>query len=156
MAAAVAAGHGAGANAAWEALLSAHAAAMKRFAARDIWAEASMREYDVLYALSKCAAPIRLSELNQHVLLSQPALSRLVDRLAGRGLLQRQADAADGRSVLLSLTAEGRAVQRRIGRRHARDVAQAMTAGLTPAELAQLETLCLKLAAASQAPEETT
>ena len=137
------------ANDAWEALLSAHAAAMKQFAAEDIWAEASMREYDVLYTLSKCPEPVRLSELNRHVLLSQPALSRLVDRLAGRGLVERRPDPADGRSVLLSLTGDGRAVQRRIGRRHARGVARAMTAGLSPGELAQLETICLKLAAAN-------
>ncbi len=134
------------ANDAWEALLSAHATAMKQFAAEDIWTEASMREYDVLYTLSKCDAPIRLSELNRYVLLSQPALSRLVDRLAERGLIDRQPDPADGRCVLLSLSAAGRAVQRRIGRRHARGVARAMTARLDPAELRQLETICLKLA----------
>jgi DNA-binding MarR family transcriptional regulator len=134
------------ANDAWEALLSAHATLMKQFAAEDIWAEASMREYDVLYTLSKCPEPINLRELNRHVLLSQPALSRLVDRLAERGLVERCADPADGRGVRLSLTEAGRAVQRRIGRQHARGVARAMTAGLDPAELAQLETICLKLA----------
>ena len=75
------------ANDAWEALLSAHAVLMKQFAAEDIWAEVSMREYDVLYTLSKCREPLRISELNRHVLLSQPALSRLVDRLAERGLV---------------------------------------------------------------------
>ena len=142
------------ANDAWEALLSAHATAMRQFAAADIWAEASMREYDVLYALSKCTAPIRIGELTRQVLLSQPALSRLVDRLAGRGLVERQPDPADGRSVLLSLTGEGRAVQRRIGRRHARGVARAMTAGLSPGELAQLETMCLKLAAAGRGEKD--
>ena len=41
------------ANDAWEALLSAHAVLMKQFAAEDIWADVSMREYDVLYTLSK-------------------------------------------------------------------------------------------------------
>ena len=134
------------ANDAWEALLSAHAVLMKQFAGPDIWAEASMREYDVLYTLSKCAEPVRIGELNRHVLLSQPALSRLVDRLAGRGLIDRRPDPADGRGVLLSLSAAGRAVQRRIGRRHARGVARAMTAGLDPAEIRQLETICRKLA----------
>ena len=93
------------ANDAWEALLSAHAVLMKQFAAEDIWGDISMREYDVLYTLSKCREPQRLSELNRHVLLSQPALSRLVDRLADRGLVQRQPDPADGRGVRLSLTA---------------------------------------------------
>jgi len=134
------------ANDAWEALLSAHAVLMKRFAARGIWGEVSMREYDVLYALSKCPEPQRMSELNRHVLLSQPALSRLVDRLAERGLIERQADPADGRGVRLALTAAGRDLQREVGRQHARDVAHAMTAGLDRAELTQLAELCTKLA----------
>jgi DNA-binding MarR family transcriptional regulator len=140
------------ANDAWEALLTAHATLMKRFAAEDIWADVSMREYDVLYTLSKCAGPLRLSELNRYVLLSQPALSRLVDRLAERGLIERCADPADGRGVRLSLTEAGRAVQRDIGRQHARDVARAMTAELKPVELAQLEALCRKLAGLPAVP----
>jgi DNA-binding MarR family transcriptional regulator len=135
------------ANDAWEALLSAHAGLMKQFADRDIWSEVSMREYDVLYTLSKCGSPIRISELHRHVLLSQPAMSRLVDRLAARGLVSRCGDPADGRSVRLSLTDAGRAVQQRVGRSHARDVARALTAALTPSEIRDLETLCSKLTA---------
>ena len=132
------------ANDAWEALLSAHAVLMKQFAAEDIWADVSMREYDVLYTLSKCPDPIRISELNRHVLLSQPALSRLADRLAERGFVQRRPDPVDGRSVLLLLTEAGRDVQRQIGRQHARGVARALNA-LSPADQRQLETLCRKL-----------
>ncbi len=139
-------GKGVLANDAWEALLSAHAVLMKRLAAEDIWAELSMREYDVLYTLSKCREPVRLSELNRHVLLSQPALSRLVDRLAERGLVARQADPADGRGVLLSLTGAGRALQRQVGRPHARSVAHALTDGLSRSELRELEIICRKLA----------
>jgi DNA-binding MarR family transcriptional regulator len=136
-------------NDAWEALLSAHASLMRGFAAEDVWEDFTMKEYDVLYTLSKCPDPIRIGELNQHVLLSQPALSRLVDRLAGRGLVSRTADPSDGRSVRLALTADGLAVQRRIGRRHGRSVAQAMLGRLTPLELRQLEEICTKLAKAS-------
>src|SRR5271170_1968429 len=110
------------ANDAWEALLSAHAVLMKQFAAENVWADLTMREYDVLYTLSKCPGPIRISELNRHVLLSQPALSRMVDRLAERGFIERKPDPADGRGVLLSLTGAGLAMQRQIGRRHARGV----------------------------------
>jgi len=134
------------ANDAWEALLSAHAAAMKQFAAEDIWAEVSMREYDVLYTLAKCREPIRMGELHRHVLLSQPALSRMVDRLVRRGFIERHPDPADGRGVRLSLTSAGSAVQRQVGRQHARSVARGMTAGLSRSELAQLEAICLKLA----------
>ena len=140
-------GRGARANDAWEALLSAHATLMKQFAAQTIWTDASMREYDVLYTLSKCPGPVRLSELNRHVLLSQPALSRLVDRLADRGLVGRCTDPADGRGVRLSLTAAGLDMQRQVGRAHARAVARAMTDGLTRDELGELEAICRKLAA---------
>ena len=96
------------ANDAWEALLSAHARLMKRFAAEDVWEDLTMREYDVLYTLSKGRAPLRIGELSRHVLLSQPALSRMVDRLVERGFVERCADPADKRGVRLSLTTAGR------------------------------------------------
>jgi len=134
------------ANDAWEALLTAHAAVMKQFAAEDTWTDVSMREYDVLYTLSKDPEPMRLSELNRHVLLSQPALSRLVDRLVERGLVRRQYDPADGRGIRLSLTEAGWERQRETGRQHARSVARAITAELTPDELQQLAAICQKLA----------
>ena len=125
--------------------MSAHASLIRRFAAEDVWEDISMKEYDVLYTLSKCTEPIRLTDLNQHVLLSQPALSRMVDRLADRGLISRATDPRDGRGVRLALTEEGLAVQRRIGQLHGRSVAQAMLTRLTPAELRRLEELCGKL-----------
>jgi DNA-binding MarR family transcriptional regulator len=125
--------------------MAAHATLIRLFNAQDVWEDLTMREYDVLYTLSKCPDPIRLTELNRHVLLSQPALSRMVDRLAERGLIDRAADPADGRGVRLGLTEQGRAVQRLVGRRHCRSVAQEMFARLTPAELRQLGELCAKL-----------
>lgn len=133
------------ANDAWEALLTAHAAMMRELAAEDVWNEVSMREYDVLYTLSKCRKPIRLSELNRRVLLSQPALSRMVDRLVARGLVRREADETDGRSVLLGLTEAGREQQRRTGRPHALGVARRMKAALDDDELRELQALCRKV-----------
>jgi DNA-binding MarR family transcriptional regulator len=145
------------ANDAWEALLSVHARLMKQFAAEDIWQDLSLREYDVLYTLSKCREPLRIGELHRHVLLSQPALSRLVDRLVERGFVERRADRADARGVRLSLTDAGRDRQRQIGRRHARSVARALTAELTGDELRQLATICWKLAPGAQRhPEKET
>ncbi|MGW0180736.1 MarR family winged helix-turn-helix transcriptional regulator [Nocardia sp. NPDC003345] len=138
------------ANDAWEQLLTAHAVLMKQFAAQDVWHGLTMREYDVLYTLSKCPEPIRPAELNRHVLLTQPALSRMVDRLVDRGLVRRTPDPADGRGVRLSLTPEGRTQQRRIGGRHAVGVARALTAVLDDADLHALETICAKLANTSE------
>ena len=134
------------ANDAWEALLSAHARLMKQFAAEDVWQDLSMREYDVLYTLSKRREPLRMGELHRQVLLSQPALSRMVDRLVERGFVARRPDPADGRGVRLSLTDAGRDIQHQIGRRHARSVARALTAELSSDELRQLAAIGWKLA----------
>lgn len=137
------------ANHAWEALLSAHAVLMKEFAAEDVWQDVSMREYDVLYTLSKSDEPLPMAELHRQVLLSQPALSRMVDRLIERGLIDRHVDPDDGRRARLSLTGAGKDVQQRIGNRHARSVARAVSAELSVDELRQLETICRKLGARS-------
>lgn len=132
------------ANDAWEGLLTAHAVLMRAFAATDVWRGASIREYDVLYTLTKCETGQRISDLQEHVLLSQPALSRLVDRLVERGLVSRCEDPADARAVRVSLTEQGREVQRAIGRAHARDVTEAMAA-LTADEQRQLAAITARL-----------
>ena len=141
------------ANEAWEALLTTHSATMRRFAAEPVWREHGviMREYDVLYTLAKCGAPARVGELQQHVVLSQPALSRLVDRLEARGLVARVSDQADGRAVLVELTPTGTELQRAVGRSHARSVEREMRA-LTIDELRELQRLVTKL---NQAPEQS-
>ena len=93
----------------------------------------------MLYSLSKSAEPVRLTDLHRRVLLSQPALSRLVDRLVERGLVERRVDAGDKRVVRLTLTEAGRRCQREVGRAHARDVTAAMTAQLSDADLEELK-----------------
>jgi len=85
-----------------------------------------------------------MSELNRHVLLSQPALSRMVDRLVERGYVDRCPDPGDRRGVRLSLTPAGRDTQRQIGRPHARSVTRALSV-LTPEELDQLAAITGKL-----------
>ncbi|MFJ8961900.1 MarR family winged helix-turn-helix transcriptional regulator [Lentzea sp. NPDC102401] len=132
------------ANEAWESLMKAYSVLMKQFNAEDIWGDLTMREYDVLYQLSKCDSPLRMSELNRHVLLSQPALSRMVDRLVDRGYVDRCPDPGDRRGVRLSLTPAGRETQKQIGSPHARSVARALNV-LTPEELEQLAVITGKL-----------
>lgn len=135
------------ANEAWEAMLAAHGSLMRQFAAQDVWGDLTMREYDALYTLSKCAEPISLGELNRHVLLSQPAMSRMVDRLVARGLIRRERAAEDGRSVRLSLSPAGAEAQRRVGRAHGRDVGRMLGAALDREELEALARICGRLLA---------
>lgn len=133
------------ANRAWESVLTAHTVLMRRFAETPIWDQVSMREYDVLYTLSKHGDPIRIGELQSGVLLSQPALSRMVDRLVERGLVERTPDPSDGRVVRVALTEEGRELQRDVGRKHAKDVTEAVGGTLDEGDLEALERICTKL-----------
>lgn len=134
------------ANEAWEALMTAHARLTGVFAGEDMWRDVSMREYDVLYTLAKGSGPMRLCEIQDGVLLSQPALSRMIDRLVTRGLLRREADPDDGRAVRISLTEEGVRVQRETGRAHAKSVGRELDAALSPDEMRELRELCRRLA----------
>lgn len=132
------------ANESWEALLSAQVSVMRGFAAERMWDEVSLTEYDVLYALRKAGCALRQSELTKQVLLSQPALSRMVERLEQRGLVTRTTDERDRRGVLIELTDAGAAAQQRTGARHARSVEARMRV-LTPDQQRQLRDLCALL-----------
>jgi DNA-binding MarR family transcriptional regulator len=127
------------ANEAWEALFRAQSTIAQELAARDAWEDLVPREYGVLYALSTADPQgMRITELGEDVLLTQPGMSRLVARLEARGLVQRVDDLDDGRACLIRLTPAGVDAQRRIGRVHARHVAEAMTRHLDRRELEQL------------------
>jgi DNA-binding MarR family transcriptional regulator len=132
------------ANESWEALLSAQVSVMRGFAAERMWDEVSLNEYDVLYALKKAGCALRQSELTKQVLLSQPALSRLLERLEQRDLVTRSTDDRDKRGVLIALTDSGAAAQQRTGSRHARSVEERMRT-LTPDQQRQLRDLCALL-----------
>jgi len=138
-------GDAARAKAAWEALLAAHSVLLRNFDSEHIWDDVSMHEYDVLHTLRQHHGPMRMRTLSETVLLSQPGLSRLVDRLVARGLVRRHKDPEDGRGVLVELTDEGRAMQRRIDRSRGRTVADAVMRALTGPEQEQLRELCTKL-----------
>jgi DNA-binding MarR family transcriptional regulator len=133
------------ANEAWEALFRAQSTIAQELSARDAWDDLVPREYGVLYALSSAPEGLRITELGQDVLLTQPGMSRLVARLEARGLVQRVDDPEDARACRITLTPAGEATQRRIGRAHARHVAEAMTRNLDRDELEQLLDLSRRL-----------
>lgn len=131
---------------AWEALLRAQITLLKEFSQDFRGEPVSMPEYDVLYTLTGFApGHARLRELADTVRLSQPGLSRLVERMEAEGLVSRERDPDDGRGTLVGLTERGREVQQAMGRRHARSIIARVGAALTPAEQATLRDLCTKL-----------
>lgn len=142
--------------AAWEALFRAQATLVRRFAAQDVWGPVSLREYDVLYTLSRCLSRrARLGALTEAVLLPQPSLSRLVDRLEAKGLLAREPDPGDARGTVVVLTDAGAQVQREVGRRHAASIAAELGAALDADQLRQLRDLCTAVVAGPRSPGST-
>ncbi|HXD28551.1 MAG TPA: MarR family transcriptional regulator [Arthrobacter sp.] len=136
---------------AWEALFSAQVTIMRRLQRHPAFKRLTMREYDVLVTLGKCPnGGIRLGTLNENVLLSQPSLSRMVDRLEAKGYISRCGDPQDQRAVLLSLTDEGRRIQREIGREHVRHIHELIGPGLEAEEFAELTRLTRKLSESVQ------
>lgn len=133
------------ANEAWEALFRAQATIVRELADADVWNEVSTREYGVLYALSTVPDGLRITELLDDVLLTQAGMSRLIARLDAAGLVERVEDPDDRRACRIRLTGAGAAIQRRVGLRHGRHVAQTMTRRLSDEQLMQLRELCRAL-----------
>ena len=134
---------------AWESLFRAQVAVMRRLLADDIWGDLSMREYDVLFTLALAPTEsLRLRELNENILMAQSSLSRMVERLEKRGLVKRHPSPDDGRGVLVSLTEEGAATQKELGRRHVRSIAHYVAPAMDADELLELRRLTENLRAA--------
>lgn len=66
-------------------------------------------DFDVLAALRRSGKPYRLkaNELSRSLLLSTGGTSNVVNRLVGRGLVEREPDQTDGRSTYVRLTPSG-------------------------------------------------
>jgi DNA-binding MarR family transcriptional regulator len=136
----------ASAVAAWEALFRAQVGVMRRLASEFPSQRMSFNEYDVLFNISRQPERrIRLRDLNQHVLLTQPSVSRLIDRLAAKGYVCKLPDPGDGRGTLVAMTEEGQAVFRQVAIEHVRAIDRQLSRALDPDELEELRRLCEKL-----------
>jgi DNA-binding MarR family transcriptional regulator len=133
------------ANEAWEALFRAQMTIAGELAGGEVWGPLVPREYGVLYALSTAPGPLRIAELCEDVLLSQPGMSRLVARLEEKGLVERVGDPKDARASRVRLSEEGIRVQRQVGAAHGRHVAREMNRGLSREQLLELRDLCRAL-----------
>lgn len=63
--------------------------------------------YSVLFTLQR-EGPQRMTAISKHLGIGKPTLSRQLSTLAHRGFITKQADPADGRALVISLTEEGR------------------------------------------------
>ncbi|MGY1606167.1 MULTISPECIES: MarR family winged helix-turn-helix transcriptional regulator [unclassified Geodermatophilus] len=93
----------------WALLLRVHAAVLPRLERALAAHQLPLAWYDVLLELN--AVPgrrLRMSELGSRVVLSRERVSRVVDDLERAGLVRREANPEDRRSLFAVLTEEGR------------------------------------------------
>jgi MarR family 2-MHQ and catechol resistance regulon transcriptional repressor len=127
----------------WTILSRAHAA-ITVHSTDDIRSDGlSVGEFSVLELLYH-KGPTLLGEIQRGVLVSSGGITFLVDKLAEKGLVERQECPTDRRARYAALTKEGEKLLRRIFPRHARRMADAL-AGLTPAEQRQAAELLKRL-----------
>jgi DNA-binding MarR family transcriptional regulator len=103
-------------------------------------------EFDVLAALRRSGEPYRLSpgQLVAQTMVTSGTMTNRIDRLAGRGLVRRLPDPADGRGVMVRLEDSGR----RVADAALADLLQierAALAGLDPGEHERLAGLLREL-----------
>jgi DNA-binding MarR family transcriptional regulator len=122
---------------AWQALLHTHEQVTRKLDS-ELRAEhgLSLSEYDVLLRLARAPErSLRMTELAQRVMFSPSGLTRVVDRLAGEGLVARRRDSTDARVVFAELTGPGRERLRRAAQTHLRGIREHFTGRLSGAQL---------------------
>jgi DNA-binding MarR family transcriptional regulator len=132
--------------AAWESLFRAQVTILRALAAEFPSEVLSLNEYDVLFNITRAPGRrLRLKDLNRAVLITQPSVSRLVDRLAARGLVSKMHDPDDGRGTIVSITPEGFDLFRRVAFTHMDAIDRHVGHSLDEGELRQLIELCDRL-----------
>ena len=132
---------------AWESLYRAQVAVLRQLLSEFPDDEISFTEYDVLFNLYRQPErALRIRDLNKHLLLTQPSVSRLLDRLASRGIVMKRPDPKDARGTIVSLTDRGTEVFRQVGAQHGRSIIARMSV-LNREEQRQLIALTDKLRA---------
>jgi len=136
---------------AWESLFRAQVSVLRQLNVEFPSAELSFNEYDVLFNLStQPGRRLRIRDLNRFLLLTQPSVSRLVDRLVQGGLVTKENDPDDGRGTIVTLTDEGYALYRRVAAVHARSISNRVGGALDADEMRQLIVLTDKLRRAGE------
>jgi DNA-binding MarR family transcriptional regulator len=70
--------------------------------------------YDILLELKRAGGSLRPQEMEDKLLLAQHNVSRMIDRLADAGLVERRPLADDARGQVVALTAAGQDLQQRM------------------------------------------
>jgi len=137
----------------WALLLRVHAAVLPRLERALAAHQLPLAWYDVLLELN--AAPgrrLRMSELGSRVVLSRERVSRVVDELQRAGLVRREPNPEDRRSLFAVLTDEGRERLRAAAPAYLAGIEEHYTRHLEDEEVAVLTRALGRVLAAEEPP----
>ncbi|MFK4763126.1 MarR family winged helix-turn-helix transcriptional regulator [Microbacterium sp. ZW T5_45] len=130
---------------AWESLFRAQHELFSEMVKDFDEAHLTQAEYDVLLTVTRSPdMTARLRDVTGNMLISQPSVSRLIDRMVSRDLVSKCADPDDGRGSLIRATDAGARAFRALATVHGRSIADRM-ARLDDGELRTLRDLADKL-----------
>lgn len=132
---------------AWRAFLQSHSALIALLE-RELESETGMQlsQYEVLLHLRNSPDEgMRMNDLARSVLLSKSGVTRLVDRLAAAGLVERTACESDRRVTYARITSAGRSALRAAAPVHMRGVTEHFSKYLDEQEAQVLATALLKI-----------
>jgi DNA-binding MarR family transcriptional regulator len=131
---------------AWEALFRAQVAVIRELGREFPTGDISFNEYDMLFNLSRQEGHrLRIRDLSKHLLLTQPSISRMVDRLVTKGFVRKERAPGDGRGTFVCLTDDGYSLYRRVAVSHAKSIEDHLGRALATDELSMLRELTEKV-----------
>jgi len=114
----------------------------------------SPTDYSILGALRRAGSPRQLKpgDLYNTLGCTPGGLTKMVDRLEKRGLVQRLTDREDGRRARIRLTPKGEIVERNAGADY-NDSAERLMAQLSEVEVEQIDSALERLLACFEPPD---
>jgi DNA-binding MarR family transcriptional regulator len=108
-------------------------------------AELTFLGWRVLVVLGESSTPMRVGDLGTRIGLSRPSVSKLVSRLARRGLITLAADEGDRRAVLAALSPLGEKLRGEVLRRRREILEDAVAPPMPTRADAALELIARRL-----------
>lgn len=109
--------------------------------------------YDVLWALERAGdRRLRMRELADMTVISRSNLTRLVDRLEAAGLVQRARAEEDRRGAFAVVTAEGRALRKKMWPVYAAGIKELFEDHLTERDATQMGDILRRILDAARNP----
>jgi DNA-binding MarR family transcriptional regulator len=103
----------------------------------------SLARFDLMAQLDRCPGGVNMSDISRLLLVSNGAVTGLVDRLVAEGMVRRETRAGDRRAFIVSFTPAGRRAFAKMAKRHEEWVLSLLGDLSTPAKRQLLSQLAL-------------